>query len=130
MANTSVKYSDFNTQFAQHPVSNDLAPITDFNDVSRSVKSLILTNKYERLLNPRIGSNIRNLLFEPMDGSTAAVLQSYIRETIENYEPRALLQDVAVIPDFEHQTYNVTITFFVTFSQELITLPLFLRRIR
>ena len=127
---TPYRYSDFNTQFAQHPVSGDLARITDFNDVSRSIRSLILTDKYERLLEPRIGSNIRRVLFEPMDGATTAVLQSYIRETIENYEPRATLQDVAVIPDYEHQTYNVTITFFVTFSEQAITLNFFLNRIR
>jgi phage baseplate assembly protein W len=124
------KYADFTTQFSIHPVSNDLGLVTDFEAVRRAIKNLILTNKYERLLDPNIGANIERVLFEPMDGSTATVLQSYIRDTIENYEPRARLEDVLVIPDYDNNKYTVTIYFSVTFSEEIQTVEFFLNRIR
>lgn len=124
------RYSDFNTAFAPHPVSGDLARITDIEAIKRSVRSLILTDKYERLLDPRIGSNINAMLFELMDGTTAAALQSYIQETIRNYEPRANLIQVQVIPDYDHNTYIVTIIFGVTFSEQLVQIQFFLERIR
>ena len=129
MANLT-KYSDFTTQFMVHPVSGDLARVTDFESVRRAIKSLILTDKYERLLDMNIGSNIRRMLFEPMDGSSAVVLQSYIRETIANYEPRAKLHDVQVIPDYDHNTYYVTIYFSVFFSEEVQVVQMYLNRIR
>lgn len=124
------RYSDFTRNFALHPVSSDLARITDFEAVRSSIRNLILTDKYERLLDPNIGSNIRRALFDPMDGATAKVIQDYIRETISNYEPRASLQDVIVIPDYDNNTYTVTIYFSVTFSEEIQTVEFFLTRIR
>lgn len=130
MATKSARYSDINTAFAPHPISGDLARIVEFEAVRRSVRNLIMTNKYERILDPRIGSNIMHILFEPMDGSTTAVLQSYIRETINNYEPRALLQDVVVTPDYDNQVYYVSINFAVTFSEQIASVSFFLNRIR
>ncbi len=127
---TPARYSDFNTAFAPHPVSGDLARVTDIEAIKRSVRSLILTDKYERLLDPKIGSNVRAMLFEPMDGTTAAALQSYITEAIRNYEPRANLMQVQVIPDLDKQTYTVNIVFGVTFSEQTTNLTFFLERIR
>ena len=124
------RYSDFTRNFALHPVSSDLARVTDFEAVRSSVRNLILTDKYERLLDPNIGSNVRRALFDPMDGAAAKVIQDYIRETIQNYEPRATLQDVIVIPDFDNNTYAVTIYFSVTFSEEIQTVEFFLSRVR
>lgn len=124
------RYSDFNTAFSPHPVTGDLARITDIEAIKRSVRSLILTDKYERLLDPRIGSNVRAMLFEPMDGTTASALQSYITETIRNYEPRANLIQVQIVPDFDHNGYNVTIIFGVTFSEQLVQIQFFMERIR
>ena len=127
---TEPRYSDFTTDFATHPVSGDLARISDIEAVKRSVRNLIMTDKYERLLNPKIGSNVRSMLFEPMDGTTCAALQSYIEETVRNYEPRARLMAVTVFPDYDRHLYTVTITFSVTFSETPIVLDLFLERIR
>ena len=124
------RYTDFTTSFAPHPVSGDLARVTDIDAIKRSVRSLILTDKYERLLDPKIGSNVRAMLFEPMDGATAAALQSYIQETIRNYEPRANLIQVQVIPDYDHNLYTVTIIFGVTFSEQTATIEFFMERIR
>lgn len=123
-------YSDFTTQFFQHPVSNDLARITDFEAVKRSIKNLILTDKYERLLDPGIGSNINRLLFDPADGSTTIMLQDYITEVIKNYEPRAKLEDVQVIPDYDRNAYYITIYFSVIFSEQIQSVEVFLQRAR
>jgi phage baseplate assembly protein W len=129
-ANNQPRYTDFTTAFAPHPVSGDLARVTDIDAVKRSIRNLILTDKYERLLNPKIGSNIRAMLFEPMDGATAAALNSYIQETIRNYEPRANLIQVQVVPDYDNNLYSVTIIFGVSFSDQGATIELFLERIR
>jgi phage baseplate assembly protein W len=130
-ANTqSRSYIDFNTAFLQHPVSNDLGRVYDAEAVRQSIRRLILTNKYERRLNPQIGSNVQKILFEPMDGTTTSVLQNYIKETIQNYEPRAILQQVTVTPNYSQQSYSVTIIFSTVFTQNAVTLSFFLYRVR
>lgn len=128
--NAKPRYSDFNTAFAPHPVSGDLARINDIEAIKRSVRSLVLTDKYERLLDPKIGSNIRAMLFEPMDGTTAVSLNSFIQETIRNYEPRANLIQVQVVPDYDRNHYQVNIVFGVTFSEQVVQIQFFLERIR
>ncbi len=82
------KYSDFSTSFARNPIQSDLLRISEFDAVKRSVRSLILTDKYERLLDPNIGGNIRALLFEPIDAATTITLRNAIESTLNNYEPR------------------------------------------
>ena len=130
MADTKRQYIDFNTAFMQHPVSNDLGRVYDAEAVKQSIRRLVLTDKYERRLNPQIGSNIGKILFEPMDGATTAVLQSYIRETIQNYEPRAILQDVSIQPDYDKQSYHVSVIFSTTFSEQAMSLSFFLYKVR
>lgn len=125
-----IKYSDFTTSFLRHPVSDDLARINNFEAIRRSIRSLIMTDKYERLLDPKIGSNIRRILFEPMDASSAIVLRDYISETIINYEPRATLDNVQVIPDEDRNSYYVSIYFSVVFAEEVQTVEFFLDRAR
>jgi phage baseplate assembly protein W len=78
-------YSDFLTDLNPHPDMKDVVRFIDENAVKRSIKNLILTNKYERLYQPEIGSDINKILFEPMVNSTAQILTKYIRETIENH---------------------------------------------
>lgn len=126
----NVRYSDFTTQFLEHPTTHDLGKVIDVESVRRSVRNLILTDKFERLLDPNIGSNINKLLFDPLDSTTAIVMQSYIRETIENYEPRATLTMVQCTPDYDHNSYYVKIQFNVTFAQAPVSLTMFINRIR
>ena len=51
-------YSDMFTDFSRHAVTGELNRKTNENAVKQSVKNLLLTNKYERLFNPEIGSNL------------------------------------------------------------------------
>lgn len=124
------RYSDFTLDFLAHPVTGDLARVTDIEDVKRSVRNLVLTNKYERLLDPNCGCNINLLLFDPLDGRTASVISNYVRETITNYEPRAILKNVVCSPDYNNNAFLVTISFMVTMSSTVQTVSVFLQRVR
>ena len=130
MATDTVKYSDIPIAFSRHPVSTDLSRTVEFEAVRRSVRNLILTNKYERLLDPKIGANVNALLFEPMSPETTITLHNTIEETIRNYEPRALLSNILVTPDYDRQTYYITIKFSLKYTNQTTTLELFLDRIR
>lgn len=126
----NVRYSDLSINFGINPFNGDVNRVTEVDSVKRSVKSLILTNRYERLLDPQIGGNIRALLFEPMSGMTSSVLEDYITDTIKNYEPRAILDKVVVDPDYDRNSYEVTIQFRINSVEQPQTLVVALERVR
>jgi hypothetical protein len=123
-------YSDFLTNFNAHPDSKQLMTVKDEVAVMRSIKSLLLTNKYERLFQPSLGSNLRNFLFEDVSRQTQASIQNAIRETIRNHEPRANIIDVIATGYPDQNGYVVTIIFYLRSIENAVTLNIPLIRVR
>ena len=124
-------YKDINLNFSRHPVTGDIAKLTDISSVKASVKNLILTNYYERGFHPEIGSNVRSALFENVTPMIAARLGRNIEDVIVNFEPRAELISVIVQANIDSNAYEATIKFNVVNSEtEEQTLNLFLERLR
>lgn len=130
MATEERIFSDLDLNFTKHPVTKDVARKTGDKAIIASLKNLIYTNFYERPFNPRLGSNIRGMLFEPLDPLTGATLQKEIKILIQNYEPRVSIRDIQVIADFDNNAYQVTLTFFTVNSTAPLRTVLFLNRLR
>ena len=127
----SVKtYSDLNLNFAKNPATKDVTRLKDVEAVKRSVRNLILTNRFERPFHPEIGANVRALLFENMTPVTEQLLTERIADTLRVYEPRAVLNDVVVSGSLDTNTYTATIKFYVREVPELIVVQEFLKRLR
>ena len=123
-------YSDFSAQFGRNRLNNDVVRLTDLDAVKRSIKNLILTDKYERLLDPRIGAGIRALLFEPMTPLVIISIRDTISNTLSAYEPRAIIDQIDVQPEYDKQSYYVTIIFSIQSTEQVGTVEFFLNRIR
>tara|TARA_Y100001937_G_scaffold102619_1_gene141152 strand:- start:4376 stop:4801 length:426 start_codon:yes stop_codon:yes gene_type:complete len=123
-------YSDLNLNFTKNPATKDVARLTDVEAVKRAVRNLILTNRFERPFHPEIGSSIRDLLFELITPLNAVLLQDRIEEVIENFEPRAVVQQVMVQDEIDRNRYKVTISFYVNNMPEPVTITEFLQRLR
>jgi len=123
-------YSDLDLNFGIHPVKKDLVTKKDENAIAFSIRNLILTNHYERPFNPELGSNVRKLLFEPVSVFTAFDLQKMIEQTIANFEPRARVRRVDVVPNEDNNAYDVRIEFFIDMKTNPITADFLLERIR
>ena len=98
--------------------------------VVNSIKNLILTNYYERPFQPEIGSNVRRLLFDNLDTVTAAAVESEIRTTITNFEPRVNITNIQVTPDTDNNGFKVYLEFTVVNLTTPVTINFFLERIR
>lgn len=129
-SNVSRTYTDLDLNFIAHPVTKDITKKVGERTITTAIKNLILLNFFEKPFNPNIGSNVKRLLFEPMDPITTSALQKEIETTITNFEPRAKLRNVYVESDDDNNGYNVIIEFFIINRIEPITLNLFLERIR
>ena len=123
-------FRDLDLNFTIHPVKLDVNTHKDEFAIINSVKNLILTNYYERLFQPQIGSGLRGLLFEPIDSLVAASIEREIVETINNFEPRASVSSVAAVPSPDENRYSIRLEFFIINDPNPITINFFLERIR
>lgn len=123
-------YSDLSTNFSLNAMTSDVVRLTELDAVKRAIKNIVMTNKYERLLNPRFGAGINDLLFEPMSPLTTMTLRDAIEDTIVTYEPRADLITLDVVPDDLNQTYYVDIVFSLRSTNQTGTVQFFIDRIR
>ena len=90
-------YKDLNLNFSLHPIKKDVSTLSDVSAIKRSVKNLINLNlhgKYEKPFHPEIGASIRDNLFEPNDSFSINVMQNRIKDTLERYEPRIIVESI------------------------------------
>ena len=124
------RYSDLDLTFTMHPVKKDIVLSVDDQAVIRAVRNLIMTNHYERPFHPEIGSNVRRLLFDNLDTVTASAIESEIRTTITNFEPRVSITNIQVLPDGDNNGFKVYLEFTVVNLTTPVTINFFLERIR
>jgi phage baseplate assembly protein W len=131
MAQTLKKlYSDIDFTFTRTPGRNDIALSYDEMAVVRSVRNLLLTRNYEKPFQPKIGSRIHHILFEPLSPISSAKLKSEIEEVVNNFEPRAKIDYVTVVEDPEKNAYSASIQFFVGNNVQPTSISLILERTR
>ena len=125
------QYVDLDLFFGKKNSDRDINTITDIQSVKRSIRNLVLLNHYEKPFHPEIASGVRDMLFENMTPFTAQTLSTKIKEVIENHEPRALLANINVVPNFDNNQYEVTVEFYIQNAPaELVDLSFTLERLR
>lgn len=123
-------FSDLDFNFTAHPVTKDLTRRYNENAIKTALKNLILTSNFERPFHSEIGSPIRRMLFEPATPLLAASLKQAVINTINNYEPRVELTNVAVTVDEDSYTVGISIEFRIINTTRPLTLDLTLERTR
>lgn len=106
-------YKDFDLSFAVNPTTGDLSKKLDTNAVKQSLRTLILTNYYERPFAPDKGANLRGMLFENITPLMATTISKVIENLINAYEPRVKLEDVVVRANIDNNAYEVSIYYYV-----------------
>ena len=130
LSTNSRSWSDLDLDFQAHPVTKDIVVKTDVEAVKRSVRNLILTNRYERPFQPQIDGGVTRHLFELSSPMTKSNIQGAIKNAISNFEPRAEVISVFVGGDLDRNGFDVTIEFRVVNHPNPVTIELFLERLR
>ena len=124
------RYVDIDFDFQAHPVSGDLVLKQNEEAIKKSVKSLILTNKYERPFQPSIDGRVRKLLFENMTPLTGVNLRSNIEDVLQQHEPRIDVLAVNVMQNDDINSLEVTIEFSIKNQPDTVTVTTVLERNR
>ena len=128
---TQLSFKDLNITFKKHPVTNDVVVSKDASAIKQAIVNVLLTNKGERLMNPRYGSDIRRFLFEPLDYGTGFQIKSNIRDTLERFEPRISVIDIKCTPNFDDNGFDVVLQYNVRGTDDPpVAVEFFLSRTR
>ena len=123
-------FKDIPLSFNAHPVTGNVKALTNREAVKQSVKNIVLTNFYERPYNPILGGDVLAQLFENFSPITEYEISNNIREALDNFEPRAEVDEIKVDAQDDLNALNVTITFRVVNDINPVSVNVFLERVR
>lgn len=111
--NSNVKeiFTDFLLNFDMNPDTKDLYRNINLYAIMSSIKALMLTDRGERFFQPKVGSSIRRQIFELYTNETVEILKSYIKGTIEGFEPRVAFENCVIVPSEDANALHITIFF-------------------
>ena len=94
-------FKDFSILMKSNPNTEDFTVVKNENAIKQSVRNLVLTGMGERPFQPKTGSRLRELLFEPYDVFVAQDIKEEIINVITRLEPRITVRQVRVFQDEE-----------------------------
>jgi phage baseplate assembly protein W len=109
----SIGFKDISLSLRKNPLTKDIAALTNENAIARSIQNIVLTNRGEKFFEPFYGSDVNKTLFENIDIFTARTIRDQIEESIKNEEPRVVLDNVSVIPDYDNGAMEVTVKYII-----------------
>ena len=114
-------FVDLSLAFSPHPLTGDITVLRDYRAINASIKNCIMIAVEEKPFNTTFGSQILQLMFEMVDGSTASMLEEEIRRSINYNEPRVNLESVIVDPKPEQNEFKVEVKYLIVGYEEVIT---------
>ena len=104
---TTYLYKDISLYFTKNPVTGDVTEVTDVQDIKRSVRNLVLTNRFDHPFHPEIASRVRESLFEMFTPVTINIVRNAIIEVLSLYEPRVVVTNVTIAdPNYSYMDQN------------------------
>ena len=104
-------FKDLSMSFKFNPLSGDLIALKNENAIARSVRNIVLTTPGEKIFDPYFGSNVNALLFENVDEISAVAIRDEIENSLKNYEPRIVLEEILVDPNYDMNQFEVIISY-------------------
>ena len=104
-------FKDISASFKSHPLTSDVIGLKNASAVARSVRNIVMTFPGEKPFNPTFGSKISKSLFENIDNISAVTIKDEIANSIRKFEPRVILDDLIVSPDFDNNSFDVLIVY-------------------
>ncbi|MEO0555608.1 MAG: GPW/gp25 family protein [Bacteroidota bacterium] len=80
-------------------------------DIKESLIILLSTIRGERVMNPGYGTNVRDLIFEPLDVSTGTLMAEEVKKAILIHEPRVFVDKITPIQEELNGFLELTIDY-------------------
>ena len=74
--------------------------LTSFrSELEQAIAIILATTPGERVMRPRFGSRLNELLYEPNNSRTASLVEQYVEDALAMWEPRIRVIGVTATPD-------------------------------
>lgn len=99
-------------QLSDYYFADGVVEAVDSRDlIKASIQRILNTVRGERVMQPWFGSNLRKILFEPLDAITLLQLKEDITNLINYQEPRIIVNDLSFHMDKENHTVYINLQF-------------------
>lgn len=68
-------------------------------DIEQAIHLILGTAPGERPMRPDFGCAIHDLVFAPVDATSATLMEQHVQAALERWEPRVTVEEVTVSPD-------------------------------
>jgi phage baseplate assembly protein W len=106
-------YKDLDLNFTRHPITNDVSIYQNIESVKKSVSNLLKYKRGEKLFNPDFYTGVYDSMFEPMNILQVDKLKEAIKNLLNKYETRILVNDVSIKQNLDSNEINVYLYFTV-----------------
>ena len=104
-------FKDVSMSFQTNPLNSDLIALKNATAISRSLRNIVMTRPGEKFFNENFGSRVSESLFVNVDNFTAKQIETEIRRSVNNYEPRVSLIKVQALVDPDSNNFDVIIDY-------------------
>jgi uncharacterized protein len=133
MTETNIRDREFIGRGLSFPLRLDshgrLALTSGVTEIEQSIRVILETSPGERVMRPEFGCRAWELLFEPRDATTIALLRRHVMNALAMWEPRIEVVGVDVIdaPEFDNAlVVNVRYLIKDTHDERSIVYPFYI----
>jgi len=73
--------------------------VSGSEELAAAIRMILSTVPGERVMRPEFGCDVWSLVFSPLNPGTLGLMEHAVREAIERWEPRIVLDRVDAVPD-------------------------------
>lgn len=109
-------------------IQGNLKSSSGTKSIEESIAIILGTKLGERVYRPNFGSRLCELAFAPMNQQTLLLIRVYIKEALQKWEPRIILDGVYTEPDPIRGKVNITIAYHPkdTYDSRSLVYPFYL----
>lgn len=121
MNNNSVinekKLTDLNLSFTPNPNTGDIARLSSFNAIRRSIELSLRIGVLDKPFREDMGGAINDQLFEVVSPEDIPAFKSQVQNIIERYEPRIGIKKLDIVGDFNNNQLEITLSYYIKSTQ-------------
>lgn len=107
----SLKITDISYNFLPHPVTGNVSLVKNKDAIKQSIKTLLFLNLYEKPYNADINVGLKYYLFENINIIDSQTIKENIRNVLETYETRIILNSVELLFVEKDNSMGITINY-------------------
>lgn len=116
-----MKYINIKFPIEDDPINNFLfrRNITTKDALISNLNLLLLTNKWERYFNPLYGTDLLKYIFEQNDDIVKTQIENEIRDTVNKYIPKLIINSVDFAKPDELSENSIDIVISFTYNDDV-----------